>query len=92
METDIGHIFGLFLNILYRAIMAKLVKMAKMTIMDRPNMAKNMANVGFHALSRTNVDLTSENGTQNYASDQKLWPKQNCVLNFDHFLCIFGPI
>ena len=56
METNIGHIFGLFLAISYRAIMAKLVKMAKMTIMDWPNMAKNMANVSFHALSRTNVD------------------------------------
>ena len=36
------------------------------------------------------VIFTSENGTENYASDQKLGPKQNCVLNFDHFLCIFG--
>ena len=34
--------------------------------------------------------ITSENGIEKYASDQMLWPKQNRVSNFGHFLCIFG--
>jgi len=34
--------------------------------------------------------ITSENGIEKYAADQMLWPKQNRVSNFGHFLCIFG--
>ena len=34
--------------------------------------------------------ITSENGIEKYASDQKLWPKQNRVSKFGHFLCILA--
>ena len=35
---------------------SKWTKMAKMTITAWPDMARNMANMGFHAMNRTNVD------------------------------------
>ena len=35
---------------------SKWTKMAKMTTTAWPDMAKNMANMGFHAMNRTNVD------------------------------------
>ena len=42
--------------ILTQAILAILVKMAKIDIMGWPDMATNMVNIGFDANSRRNVD------------------------------------
>ena len=34
--------------------------------------------------------ITCESGVEKYASVQKLWPKQNRLWNYGHFLCILG--
>ena len=52
----VGHIFGHIMSGKYGHNWSKWTKMAKMTITAWPDMAKNMANMGFHAMNRTNVD------------------------------------
>ena len=37
------------------------------------------------------MQITSESGMEKDATVKKLWPKQNKIRNYGHFLCILGP-
>ena len=69
---------AIFVAILRRAIIAKMVKMAIMAIMARLNMATNMAIIGVYGKKRKNVD-NPQNGIEKNASDKNVWPYQNCL-------------
>ena len=51
-----NHYWPYFWSYYVGQVWSKWTKMAKMTITAWPDMAKNMANMGFHAINRTYVD------------------------------------
>ena len=70
---------------------SKWTKMAKMTITAWPDMAKNMANMGFHAMNRTNVDHQWKRNLK-ICIGSKVMAKTKPYVKFWPFPLYFGPI
>ena len=73
------------------AIIANIDILLIMAIMTWFHMAMKSTHIGVYSKKRKNVDQQfSESRTEKYASVQDLWPKQNQLQNYGHYLGILA--
>ena len=91
LETNIGHIFGHIMSGLYGQIGQNGQNNHYGLAWYGENVAKNMANMGFHAMNRTNVDHQWKRNLK-ICIGSKVMAKTKSLVKFWPFPLYFGPI